>query len=260
MHSRHATARHLSDLFEPELGSIAHTADSRLLLDEKFNALIGWCTDESFRAAAQLAPASRKWSHSQARNQTALNMAFDTSLPMFEFFEKEPWRAERFGKTMAAAAQSKTYSVKHLVNGFDWSKLRTGTTIVDVGGSIGHCSVAIAKATPGLNLIVQDLKSVVKDAEAPYDVCDRVKFQECDFFTPQTTSADIYLLRWILHDYSDEDAISILKAQVCAMKPGAKMIVMDRILPLPGSVGIVEERNARQAFPLPLADANVIRS
>lgn len=47
----------------------------------------------------------------------------------------------------------------------------------------------------------------------------------------------------ILHDWPSTDAITILKAHLEALKanPHARLIVMDTVLPLPGSISPVEE-------------------
>ncbi|MCJ1366808.1 hypothetical protein MMC16_005938 [Acarospora aff. strigata] len=89
---------------EPEIGCVAHTPDSRLLLDEHIEAMVGYWTDESFCTGAFLSHAVKKWPDSQERNETALNMAFETRRPKFDFFAPEPWRARRFRKAMAGTA------------------------------------------------------------------------------------------------------------------------------------------------------------
>ncbi len=230
---------------EPEEGAVAHTPDSKLLLDEHIEAMVGYWTDESFRAAAFFSSAAEKWPESQERNDTALNMAFDTRLPKFDFFDAEPWRAERFRKAMVGMTRGDRFSLEHLVHGFDWASLPDGATVVDVGGGAGHCSMAIAAANPGLRFIVQDLKSAFDATAAPANLKARIQFMEHDFFTPQPLVGDVILLRWILHDYPDKFACNILQAQLSAMRPGAKLIVMEGIMMQPGTQGKLDERKSR---------------
>jgi len=67
-----------------------------------------------------------------------------------------------------------------------------------------------------------------------------------DFFTPQPVKyADVYLYRWIFHNWSDAKCIEILQNAVPALKPGARILVNDGCLPQPGSVRWKEERMAR---------------
>jgi len=231
--------------YEPDIGSVAHTPESRLLLDGYIEAAVSYYTDESFRAGSFLSCAAEKWPNSQERNETALNMAYGTSLPKFEFFAAEPWRAHRFRKAMAGMARGERFSLEHLVNGFDWQSLPDGSTVVDIGGSTGHCSMALATANPGLRFIVQDLRSGFDRRELPESMTDRVQFMEHDFFTPQPVSADVYILRWILHDYPDKFACKILQAQIYAMRPGAKIIVMEGVMMQPGTQSKLDERKLR---------------
>lgn len=71
---------------------------------------------------------------------------------------------------------------------------------------------------------------------------------------PQPVSgAAIYLLRMILHDWPDATAAVILRHLVAAMKRkgegsptgGSRLLIMDTILPTPGTVPVAEERLAR---------------
>lgn len=45
--------------------------------------------------------------------------------------------------------------------------------------------------------------------------------------------AEIYLLRTIIHDWPDEEAISILRRLVAAMEPHSHLVIMDVVLPVP---------------------------
>ena len=73
-------------------------------------------------------------------------------------------------------------------------------------------------------------------------VSKRLTFQEHDFFQPQPVRhAEIYLLRMILHDWPAEEAISILTNIAQVLKPGSRIIIMDTILPAPGSIPRSEE-------------------
>jgi len=58
---------------------------------------------------------------------------------------------------------------------------------------------------------------------------DRINFQAHDFWTPQSVKdADVYFIRFCLHDYSDDDAVKIQRNIIPAMKHGARLVVMDR--------------------------------
>jgi 6-hydroxytryprostatin B O-methyltransferase len=123
--------------------------------------------------------------------------------------------------------------------------------IPQVGGSSGHGSIALAKAFPELLFIVQDLATNIEDGRASVaathpELASRIDFQAHDFFEPQPVrDADVYFLRMIIHDWPDSEAAVILRNTVQAMKPGARLVIMDTTLPAPGSVPATLERLLR---------------
>jgi hypothetical protein len=49
-------------------------------------------------------------------------------------------------------------------------------------------------------------------------------------FEPQPVAgADIYMLKWILHDWPDAESVAILRALVPALKPGARVLFIDYV-------------------------------
>ncbi|PYH83237.1 S-adenosyl-L-methionine-dependent methyltransferase [Aspergillus uvarum CBS 121591] len=81
-------------------------------------------------------------------------------------------------------------------------------------------------------------------ARVPADVAARVTGMAHDFLTPQPVhGADVYLLRWILHDWSDTYAVKILRNLTPALTPGARVVVNDICIPEPGVLGPKAERD-----------------
>ena len=75
----------------------------------------------------------------------------------------------------------------------------------------------------------------------------RIEFVEHDFFTPQPVKdADVYLLRMVIHDWADEDAVRILKELTKVMKGDSKIVIMDMVLPIPGTSSLTFEAALRQ--------------
>jgi len=52
-----------------------------------------------------------------------------------------------------------------------------------------------------------------------------------DFFESVPTGADAYLLRWILHDWAEPEAAAILRSMRRAMKPTARLILIELVIP-----------------------------
>ena len=111
-------------------------------------------------------------------------------------------------------------------------------TYNQLGGSSGHISITIARAHPTLNLIVQDLPEVEPAFHAlvPSDLKSRVSFHPHNFMLPQPLNTpSVYLLRHVLHDWSDGLAVKILRNLIDSekglMENGTRIIIQDNIMP-----------------------------
>lgn len=150
---------------------------------------------------------------------------------------------------MKVFATRPDYDPSYIIDNYDWAILGQ-TQVVDVGGAKGHVAMELAKRFENLNILVQDMDKVVENAEpgVPDDLKGRVHFMAHDFFAPQTIQADVYFFRWILHNWSDKYCILILRAQIPALKPGAKLIIQDTCMPEPGAVALWREKDLRFVF------------
>lgn len=150
---------------------------------------------------------------------------------------------------MKSFTSNQGQSPDHLATGYSWSNIPSNSTIIDIGGSEGHVSVAIAQRHLHLNFIVQDRPNVIETATLPDDVDEdvrkRVSFEAHDFLTDQTTRGEVFLFRWILHDWPDQYVVRILRHLRPALRPGNKVLVNDQLMPEPGSVATVIERQIR---------------
>ncbi|KAJ3692185.1 hypothetical protein LUZ60_012535 [Juncus effusus] len=102
------------------------------------------------------------------------------------------------------------------------------TSLVDVAGGMGSTATAIVKAFPNIKCTVLDLPHVV--AELPTN--DPVNFVPGDMFS-YIPPADAILLKWILHDWGNEDCIKILRRCKEAIPPreaGGKVIIIDIVI------------------------------
>ena len=171
-------------------------------------------------------------------------MANDTQDKLFEALAKSPERGKRFAGSMSfrATAVSKGDDVSHLLNGYPWSELGS-CTIVDVGGSHGPTSIALAQRFPNLKCIVQDLPGTISGCAVPPELEGRLEFMAHDFFTEQPIKgAEMYFFRRIFHDWSDEYARRILRCLIGALKPGAKVLIQDMIVPEYGSSSLYDQK------------------
>ncbi|KAL4948258.1 S-adenosyl-L-methionine-dependent methyltransferase [Aspergillus filifer] len=238
----------------PDGLSVSHTATSaHLARDEDAYNYATYLCSRTAPTALHMTDAHRRWgAHSTATNQTAYNAAFDTDLPFFEDLKHNEGREEEFARLMKSVRSSDGLSLRYLVEGVDLGYIQGGGRLVDVGGSTGGAAMALAKAHPTLNLTVQDLPSNIEAGleaatSLPPDIRNRLTFQPHDFTTPNPVhGAEAYLLRMILHDWADPQAMNIIRNIVSAMDPAhSRLFIMDIILPDPGSVPLGIERIAR---------------
>jgi hypothetical protein len=104
---------------------------------------------------------------------------------------------------------------------------------VDIGGNHGGLLLALLDQYPGTRGILFDLPEVTErmaDAVRSAQHGERVELVGGDFFQAVPT-ADLYLLKMILHDWNDGECINILTNIRKSMNPGGRIAVIDCILP-----------------------------
>jgi hypothetical protein len=157
-----------------------------------------------------LAVTNGKTGYDQVRGQSA-----------WEFMQSNPEQHTNFNSAMRDLSAAMTPAV---TASYDWSKI---PVIADIGGGIGSQLSSILDAHPSVRGILFDQPSVV--AEAPAH--DRMGRVGGDFFTEIPVQADAYLMRWVIHDWADEKAVSILKNVRKAAPPDARVVLVEWVIP-----------------------------
>ncbi|HSS62328.1 MAG TPA: methyltransferase [Candidatus Limnocylindrales bacterium] len=107
------------------------------------------------------------------------------------------------------------------------------SVVVDVGGGEGSMVAGVLLAHANLRGVVYDLAAGLAQTSeylASRHVIDRCEIVEGNFFE-SVPAGDVYLLKDILHDWDDERAGRILGVIRRAMNPGARVMVVERVLP-----------------------------
>jgi hypothetical protein len=156
----------------------------------------------------------------EARNAKGLGV------PIFDYYADHPDEAEIFRATMQTSTIGVTEEIVRTLdtNPFDYA--------VDVGGD-GELLHSLMKHNPKLRGAVIERAEVANAAAAAAvarGVADRAEALAADFFHA-VPAADLYLLRFILHDWHDAKAVQILANCRRAMKTNAHLIVIEAFLP-----------------------------
>ena len=142
---------------------------------------------------------------------------------------RDPQGAANFDEAMAAFSAQTALA---LVAAYDFSKFGK---LADIGGGNGALLIGILKGNPSLQGIVFDQppsagRAGKRIAEAGLEA--RCEVVGGDFFREVPRGAGAYLLKHIIHDWSDDDAIAILKTCHCAMDgTDAKLLLVEGVYP-----------------------------
>lgn len=106
---------------------------------------------------------------------------------MFTALGKDPARGKQFHRAMGSLASGVGYEVEYFVDNYDWNSINEKAgTVVDVGGSHGFVSAAIAKKFDKINFVVEDLPKALSTApKFEGELAKRITFKEYDYFSPQ---------------------------------------------------------------------------
>jgi hypothetical protein len=118
-----------------------------------------------------------------------------------------------------------------VLTAYDFGRLGT---IVDIGGGHGALLASILARYVSLRGVLFDIPAVIEGAKARIETVgleSRCRLEEGDFFKAVPSGGDAYILKWIIHDWDDERSRSILSTCRAAMADGAKLLIIERVLP-----------------------------
>jgi hypothetical protein len=173
--------------------------------------------------------------HSVRTGEDAFTHAFGKGL--FEYLSKNPQYAQTFDRAMAAG--SAFFKVIPDLYDFSWCR-----TVVDVGGGNGALLTAILTRNPGLSGILFDSPLVTAAATANLEaqgLAERCRVVAGDFFEAVPEGADLYLFSRVLHDWDDDQCLSILKNCRQAIAESGRILIIERLIP--GSYALASDVN-----------------
>lgn len=164
--------------------------------------------------------------HSVQTGKTGFEKAY--GMPVFDWLAQNPRQASMFSEMMVGVHGGEVAAV---ASAYDFSGLGT---IIDVGGATGNLLSTILAHHAGPRGIVFDMPHVVRDAPAliaAQGLADRIAIESGSFFDSIPAGGDAYLMSHIIHDWSEDQCLTILANCRRAMKPGSRLLIIEMVLP-----------------------------
>ncbi|KAJ6566042.1 S-adenosyl-L-methionine-dependent methyltransferase [Mycena capillaripes] len=261
--------------FEEGSGHYCNNTLSAILRENhpsSMKSAVGFVCDEGYNAASRLIGVAKLRGADGAEvggksRITGTNLAFGFDCSVFEWMAQpqQAWRscdeaAPRHGEFERANRYEQLLFDVCLVPFWDdvliralfwidyaWSTLMS--PIVDCGGGIGALEMAILKEEKnlGLEFIIFDIPETVENAKKawgalPHQSSSRISFAPGNFLAPTLAETCLplgqltYLIRHVLHDWTDAEVLSILRNVRAAMLasptpvPEQKLLVCEMLL------------------------------
>jgi O-methyltransferase domain/Dimerisation domain len=173
----------------------------------------------------------RAWSsllHSVRTGENAFTSVHGQGV--WEYRARRPDETAAFDVAMTALSTSVAAAV---LDAYDFGRF---TEVVDVGGGRGAFIAAILNRWLALRAVVFDQAHVVAGAPellTARGVADRCRVEAGSFFDSVPAGSDAYLLKNVVHDWPDDEAIAILRNCRRGMAPHATVLLVERVIPGP---------------------------
>jgi hypothetical protein len=169
--------------------------------------------------------------------RTAAQINFETDQNMFEYFIAQGW-LPKLHRTLGGSATAQSPGI---LKDYPWQEFGNGP-VCDIGGGEGALVALLLREHKSLRGALFDTPRVIDHAKRLYheadgkfhDISDRVPIEnliEGDFFQ-SIPSFEFYTMKWVLHDWKDAEARTILRKIRDAIKvtPQSRLIVLESIL------------------------------
>lgn len=145
---------------------------------------------------------------------------------IFDYFAEHPDEADHFTEAMSNLSSAAAIDIANTID------TQNVNFALDTGGANGEVVRAMMRANRDLRGGVFDLPYVLPDAEkaARKDgLADRFTTMGGDFFE-SVPASDLYILKYILHDWDDDDCITILRNCRKSLQQGGRIVTIDHLV------------------------------
>jgi hypothetical protein len=203
---------------EGEDGRFALTRKGSLLQAQTYGSLRSWI----------LWYGRRQWGHWGKLGHSVRTGESARGTAGFGHLERDPTTAAAFNEAMRDLT---TLVAAALLRAYDFAGARR---IIDVGGGYGALLAVILAAHPHLTGVVYDRAHAAEGAKAHLGamcLAHRCQFVAGDFFASLPRDADTYILKSILHDWTDEAGAAILRNCRAAIPTNGRVLIVERVMP-----------------------------
>jgi hypothetical protein len=210
-------------------GRFAHNPASRLLRSDD---------PASMRSLARMMGLDFHWDvfrelgHSLKTGKSAA----DTAVPggLFEHLRTHPEDGRIFNEAMVGKSFGQ---IGPLLGAYDFTGFET---IGDIGGGVGHLLSAILNTAPAAKGVLFELPEVIAQAKSTPN--PRIEYVAGDFFKDPVPPCNLYVMMTVIHDWSDEDSVTILKNLRANAPAGARLLLAEAVI----------DESAKGSFPIDL--------
>jgi O-methyltransferase domain len=141
---------------------------------------------------------------------------------LFGYLQAHPEAGRLFDEAMAGKSFAQ---VGPILESYDFSGFKT---IGDIGGGLGHLLNGVLEQVPQAHGVLFDLPQVIQKASGVAN--PRITYVGGDFFKDPIPPCDAYLMMTVLHDWSDDESVAILK-NIKASAPGhARLLILEGVV------------------------------
>ncbi|MDA3953899.1 MAG: methyltransferase [Bacteroidales bacterium] len=148
-------------------------------------------------------------------------------MDIFEYLENNPDKNELYNQAMTNSSLMLSYAI---LSEYNFGKINT---IIDIGGGQGILLAMILHKYKSVKGKIFDLPHVVEGAKKiaeQYNVTDRLETIPGNFFKNIPKGGDMYFLKSIIHNLSDNQCIHLLKDIKEVLPENGKILIFEPII------------------------------
>jgi len=205
-------------VFAARCGLYEHTPESRLLRSDHAQSMRSFVRMQGIPALWHV---WEDFDHSLRTGRSAAEKSMPNGF--WGYFAQNPEHHRIFNEAMTGLTHAQ---VSGILNAYDFSGFKK---IADIGGGNGNLLGAILSEYPNAEGVLFDLPHVIEQVKSIPSA--RLTFQPGSFFEDPLPVCDAYLMKVIIHDWSDAEAVRILQAVRRSAPPHAKLLLAEFLIP-----------------------------